>query len=72
MRQKDIVIGGTYYTYVGESLVQVRVIRETSRESYGRTKNKKTVYEVRRVGEQVSLPKLRTAAALRADNNKFF
>ncbi len=66
MKIAEVVIGQTYLTKVGETLVRVMVVDKVH--GYGspysdrRTQDK---FRVRREGEARVLPKARTAAALR-------
>lgn len=71
MKQKDIKVGGTYYTYIGETLAAVVVVREVS-DVHWLNKKRTTRYQVARVGETAWLPKLRSAAALRERDEKFY
>lgn len=70
MKTKDVQIGATYLTYIGESLAPVVVLRkidgvdDSRMHLYGFRKSRDT-FEVARVGENKPLPKRRTAAALR-------
>jgi hypothetical protein len=67
MKQKDVVIGATYETRIGESLARVVVVAEVrteTRSRYGEAREV-TRYRLRRQEESGWLPKLRTAAALR-------
>ena len=64
MKQKDVVIGETYLTRIGEELARVVVVSIHADRPYMREKVR-TTFTVRREGETVHLPKRRTAAALR-------
>lgn len=66
MKAKDVVIGATVKTYIGEELAEVVVVCERAPIGYPWDKRKRPMeYLVRRVGEERCLPKPRTAAALR-------
>jgi hypothetical protein len=58
MKHKDVKIGGTYLTRIGMNLCPVVVVSE-----YAGTSRKG--FHVRRVGSDTILPKMRTAAGLR-------
>ena len=62
MKQKDIVINGEYMTLVGINLIRVRVI--AGRAPIERN-GKHMTFLVRRSDNGTTLPKWRTAAALR-------
>lgn len=61
MKAKDVTIGGEYMTKVGDGLVRVRV-QGVASPSYGSNLQR---WNVRRVDTGATLPKPRTAAALR-------
>jgi hypothetical protein len=61
MKQKDVVVGGTYLTYIGQVLARVVVMQV--REPIPGYKKPRLL--IRRENEERCLPKLRTAAALR-------
>jgi hypothetical protein len=63
MKQKDVVVGGGYLTYIGDQLAHVVVMYV--RYPIPGCREKRTRYVVRRVEEDRALPKFRTAAALR-------
>ena len=64
MKQKDVVVGNTYLTYIGTTLSRVVVVQ--IREPIpGYDRSRCARYVVRRENEERSLPKFRTAAALR-------
>jgi len=63
MKQKDVVVGGTYLTYIGQVLARVVVMQV--REQIPGYDWKKPRLLIRRENEERCLPKLRTAAALR-------
>ncbi len=71
VKQADVKIGGTYYTYIGEQLTAVIVVSAQKDVRFG-GKNVITRYRVRRPEQTEALPKLRSAAALREKNEKFF
>lgn len=70
MKQKDVVIGGAYLTYIGAELAKVVVcsVVEGRPESQWRNE-RRTSYRVRRwnAASHDILPKRRTAAALREE-----
>ena len=64
MKQANVKVGHTYFTYIGTELCPVEVLGKIT-EIGGWNARKKTTFRVRRVGENKPLPKRRTAAALR-------
>lgn len=60
MKQKEVVMGGTYTCYVCGIQAPVVVVGTKAPNSFSRS----TRFVVRRVGESVNLPKPRSAAAL--------
>lgn len=73
MKQSEVIIGQTYYTRIGEELAAVEVVAMIPGNPNSRwSDEKRTTYTVKRVGENVCLPKRRTAAALRKENKTFF
>lgn len=66
MKTKDIIVGGTYLTYIGQALSRVEVVGVVEgREDATFASDRRTRFRVRRVGESTPLPKPRSAAALR-------
>lgn len=71
MKNAEVQINGRYFTYIGEALcpvIVVRLVPGNPNSLFG----KRTSYVVRREGESKDLPKSRTAAALRLTDDKFF
>ncbi len=62
MKQKEVIVGGTYWTKVSGQLVQVVVHSQTTKTSHSGSQMVR--FYVRRVGEQMNLPKARPASAL--------
>ena len=65
MKTADVVIGATYLTRVGGSLVRVVVVRKENPLAFSTLRRRQVRFTVRRVGEERVLPKTRTASALR-------
>ena len=66
MKTKDIVVGSTYLTYIGQTLSRVVVVSVVEgREDAFFSSGRRTRFRVRRQSESTSLPKPRSAAALR-------
>jgi len=67
MKQAEIKVGETYQTKIGEGLVKVRVICETtvSRHYAYKPSVERKAFRVARIDNGKHLPKPRTAAALR-------
>ena len=61
MKQNEVKLGGTYLTYIGESLARVVVVRTQAPNGF----HNRTRFVVQREGECKPLPKSRSAAALR-------
>lgn len=73
MKQSEIKVGDTLYTNIGADLCPVVVTRIVERDPTSRwSSDRKTTYEVTRVGESKPLPKRRNAAAFRRENQKRF
>jgi len=64
VKQNEIQVGGHYLTRIGQELAHVVVIRSETRTSVF-SKRVQTRFIVRRHNEATSLPKARSAAALR-------
>ena len=61
VKQSEIKVGDTVYTYIGERLCAVVVTREVVQTKFGRSRAK-TYYQVARVeNPTMPLPKLRSA-----------
>ncbi len=76
MKQSEVVIGETYYTNIGAELAAVKVVAlvEGSRDPWN-GKVKRDQFRIHRVKAQGANPDrtmLRSAAALRKENVKFF
>lgn len=68
MKQKDIEVGGRYWTNVGETRVEVVVVGSRVDHWSGRTK-----FQVKRADNGVYLPKWRSSAALhRSDGSAYW
>lgn len=68
MKEKDIVVGKVYYTYIGSELEPVTVVGTAEPDRY----DKRRRFLIKRHGESRILPKARTAAALRETADKFY
>jgi len=62
MKIEDVKIGGEYLTKIGESRQRVIVVRRVERQVDGRSRPPR--FEVRRYGNEIPLPKFRSARAL--------
>ena len=73
MKLKDVEIGAKYYTNIGSELAAVIVI-DLVPGIPGATfaSDRRDRFRVQRVGASTPLSKLRSAAALREKNEKFF
>jgi hypothetical protein len=66
MKQKDVVVGGTYLTYIGQVLARV-VVMQVREPIVGYQWKQR--YVIRREGKDRALPRFRSAAALRPLHN---
>jgi hypothetical protein len=65
LKQKDVEIGGRYWTNVGGTRVEVIVVEARDRWSFGRDARKTGMeFQVKRVDDGRYLPKFRSASAL--------
>ena len=70
MKTKDVQVGARLYANIGARLCAVIVVEKVDCCSWKGKRS--TKFRVKRPGERLCLPKLRTAAALREKPVKYF